>query len=79
MTYKGYEIRESSGGGKAGRGCNKTGTIQVREPLQPPYYLLKKQIRFKVSDPTSRFRAVQKAREHIDNLVVKAGESKAAS
>jgi hypothetical protein len=79
MTYKGYEIRESSGGGKAGRGCNKTGTIQVREPFNATHYLLKKQIRFTVGDPTSRLRAVQKAREHIDSLVVKAGESKAAS
>lgn len=66
MTYKGFEIADSSGGGKAGKGLNKTATIQVRERLQPPNYLLRKQIRYTVGDPTSRFRAVQKAREFID-------------
>lgn len=79
MTYKGYEIADSRGGGKAGKGCNKTATVQVREPFNSTHYLLKKQIRYKVGDPTSRFRAIQKAREFIDNLVVKAGESKASS
>jgi hypothetical protein len=79
MKYKGYEIWTSTGGGKAGRGFNKTATVQVREWLQPPNYLLKKQIRFKVDDPESLVRAVKKAQAFIDDLVIKEGESKAAS
>lgn len=66
MTYKGFEIADSRGGGKAGKGFNKTATIQVREPFNSDTYLLRKQIRYKVGDQTSRFRAVQKAREVID-------------
>lgn len=79
MKYKGYDIVPSSGGGKAGNGYNKTGTIQVRERFNSDSYLLKKQIRYKIGDPTSKFQAIQKARAFIDDLVVKAGESKAAS
>lgn len=79
MKYKGYEIWSSVGGGKAGKGHNVTATIQVREWLQPPNYLLKKQIRYKVNDHQSMLKAIDKAKKFIDELVIKEGESKSAS
>jgi hypothetical protein len=79
MKYKGYDICLSKGGGKAGKGFNKTGTVQVHEPFNSESYLLKKQIRYSVGDPTSLDKAMQKARAFVDDLVVKASESKSAS
>jgi hypothetical protein len=79
MKYKGYDIVLSSGGGKAGKGFNKTATVQVHEPFNAESYLLRKQIRYTVGDRASLEKAMQKARTFVDELVVKAGESKAAS
>lgn len=48
ITHKGFQIATaSSTGGKAGRGHNKTSTVQVRWP-QNGGYTIEKQIRFKV-------------------------------
>jgi hypothetical protein len=69
MNYKGFKIVQSNPrGGKAGRGCNKTATIQVHEDFNATSYLLIKQVRFTVGDDASRQRAIQKAKDHIDKL-----------
>lgn len=71
MKYKGYEICTSCGGGKAGRGCNKTATVQVREPFNADTYLLLKQIRYTVADPASLQKAVHKARAFVDDRAMR--------
>lgn len=64
-SYQGHEICESDGrGGKAGRGKNKTASIQVREG----HYWLKKQFRYKVGDPISKQNAVLKAKAWVDSV-----------
>jgi len=55
-------IHVPSSGGKAGRGCNATGSVQVRDSVG-----IVKQFRFTTSDPGSYERARQKARAYIDN------------
>jgi len=70
MKHKGYEIAESKRtGGKAGKGHNKTATIQVHELLHQDGFLLKKQFRFFIGDFKSRYSAIQKAKLFIDNLI----------
>jgi hypothetical protein len=57
-----YEITNSnSRGGKAGRGRNKTASIQVREPIRPGEYLIKKTFRFVVADDKSEREALLNA------------------
>jgi hypothetical protein len=69
MNYKGFKIVQSnSRGGKAGRGCNKTATIQVQEDFNATSYLMLKQIRFKVGDTAALSAAVQKAKDFVDRL-----------
>lgn len=69
MKYKGYEIVQANRrGGKAGRGCNKTTSLQIREPLMGTNYLLVKQIRFKLEHATSAVKAMAKAMAIIDKL-----------
>jgi hypothetical protein len=66
MKYKGYEITTASQrGGKAGRGRNKTTTLQVREPASGGY-LLKKQIRYRVGDAHGYGGALHKAKLWVD-------------
>lgn len=67
ILYKGYTICRSSGGGKAGKGHNKTASVQVRQSLGPDSYLLKKQFRFTVGNDGSFDRAFTKAVHYIDN------------
>lgn len=73
MKYKGYDIEDAKpSGGKAGRGKNKTTTLQVREP-SPGGFLLKKSIRC----TTDKAGAVQKAKDFIDTLeATKAGSKR---
>lgn len=72
MQYRGYTIAESRPtGGKAGKGHNKTATIQVREPAGDSGYLLKKQFRFPVDDDFKCKMAYQKAKAFVDNLLEK--------
>jgi len=60
-----YHIQDAkSTGGKAGRGRNKTSTVQVFEVIGDFGYL-KKQIRFDVNDFQSHERAKEKARAWV--------------
>ena len=69
IPYKGYVIAEANErGGKAGRGQNRTSTIQVREPLQGDNYLLKKQVRYTTVSSASKEGAIRTAKEYIDTL-----------
>lgn len=67
MKYKGYNIVESSGHGKACKGLKKSSSIQVRESL-PDGYLLKKQFRFTIGDSGGWARAINAAQEYVDAL-----------
>ncbi len=59
--YKGYRIKHANPtGGKAGKGCNKTSTIQV---MDGSGRMLLKSVRYRVNDPKSRSEAVRKACE----------------
>jgi hypothetical protein len=65
--YRGYLIMESSGGGKAGKGRNRTASIQVSEPA-PHGCLVKKHFRYNVGDGESKGKAIEKAYSYIDDL-----------
>jgi hypothetical protein len=67
MRYKGYDIAQSVGHGKARKGRKKTATIQVREPAKGGYFV-KKQYRFIVGLPVSRSKAITQAMAFIDRL-----------
>lgn len=68
MRYRGYDIAESNDrGGKAGRGCNRTATVQVREATGSGYLLLK-QFLYTVGDSVSKAKAVEKSKAFIDAL-----------
>ena len=55
----GFEFHVPTSGGKAGYGCNKTSTVQVRKGG----YLLK-QFRFEMASRDSRLAAMRKARAY---------------
>jgi hypothetical protein len=67
MRYKGYDIAQSEGHGKAGKGRKKTATIQVREPAKDGYFV-RKQYRFIIGLPAQRSEAITKAMAFIDRL-----------
>ncbi len=74
MEYKGYIIVESnSRGGKAGRGYNKTVSIQVREWLSidrntgEKIYSVVKHFSFPVGDTSKRIKAIDKAKAWVDS------------
>lgn len=58
-TINGYEIHVPSSGGKAGKGRNKTSTIQVRKDN-----LIVKQFRFVVGNVESKKKAITAAKQH---------------
>ena len=60
MKVNGFDIRISSGGGKAGKKRNKTGTIQVCEPMGEGF-LLRKSFRYKIGSKESLEKAKTKA------------------
>jgi len=65
LKYKGYIVKPASPtGGKAGRGYNKTSTIQIIENM-----CVIKAFRFKMNDFNSRAQAVQKAKSFIDEQI----------
>ena len=64
VKRKGIEIVMPTSGGKAGKGCNKTSSLQVRKDN-----MIVKQFRFTVNDPVSRKKAMDKARELFIALV----------
>jgi hypothetical protein len=53
----GYEFHVPESGGKAGKGCNKTSSIQVRKGG-----VIEKNIRFTLADPASCTAAIEKAK-----------------
>ena len=55
----GFEFHLPTSGGKAGKGCNATSTIQLRKGC-----ILVKQFRFRVDDPASRKAAMGKAKAY---------------
>lgn len=61
----GYSIHIPTSGGKAGKGMNDTSTVQVRKDS-----MLKKQFRFKMCDPSSRQKAVEKANQWIASQAI---------
>ena len=64
MNYKGYEIRQARlSGGKAGKGYNRTSTMQVYGGNH-----IIKQIRFLVGKPYEITQAVGKAKLFIDEM-----------
>jgi hypothetical protein len=70
IVYNGYRIGQATpSGGKAGRGCNVTSSIQVRVPNGPDgSYPLKKEFRYRPADPATKFKAIDKAKAYIDSL-----------
>jgi hypothetical protein len=69
MTYHGFNIVRSNGrGGKAGKGRNKTASVQVREPLRGTAYLLVKQFRYGAGCGMMA-EAMTKAVEHVDAII----------
>jgi hypothetical protein len=57
-----YQIQRSSPrGGKAGRGFNKSGTVQVIEPIGNGRYLLVAQFRYSTGNNDQILKAMSKA------------------
>ena len=71
MIYKDYVITPANNrGGKVGRGCNKTSTIQVVHEWQADgtsYRMILAQFRFDVDSMDSRHAALLKAKALIDS------------
>ncbi len=61
--YKGYSIHVPTSGGKAGKGRNRTSTIQICKT--DGGRVIVKQIRFVLYEPDSRINAMQKAKDFI--------------
>lgn len=66
-TVNGLEIWESGTGGSAGKGSNKTASIQVRKPEGKGGYILLKTIRYTINDEKSKDTAIFKARMFANN------------
>jgi len=71
--YKGYEVYMPTSGGKAGKGCNKTSTLQLRKNN-----CIVAQARFTVDDLASRARAIAKLKKAADDREVEAERAKAS-
>ena len=68
MYYKGYLLTNPKPtGGKAGKGRNKTSTVQIRETLKNGFLVIKS-IRYNVNEPVSKINAISKAKKYIDGL-----------
>jgi hypothetical protein len=67
IKYRGYLITESSGGGKAGKGKNRTATIRVSRPAPMGHEVIK-EIRFEVGNRESAGLAIIKAHQYISTL-----------
>ena len=69
MQYNGYEIKQAQKtGGKAGKGHNKTSTIQVQESV-PAGYTIKKHFRYEVRNIASKQNAIQRAKDFVDQMI----------
>lgn len=64
----GFEFHVPTSGGKAGKGCNHTGTIQVVRTSHHGSQIVK-QFRFVVQDQASRLGAIVKARQYAKENV----------
>ena len=68
MEYKGYQIYTPTSGGKAGKGYNKTSTLQVRKPVNSTHCEVVFKMKFKVTASRADYvKAIGKCREFIDN------------
>jgi len=66
--YRGYVIKTANPtGGKAGKGFNKTSTVQVLNQDN----MLIKHFRYQVGDPASYLTAVFMALTYVDELIKK--------
>jgi hypothetical protein len=63
--YKGYRLFIPTSGGKAGKGNNKTGSVQIGEPAFGGYLIIR-QLRFNAQDKQSILDTLRKARLWID-------------
>ncbi len=61
LEYKGHELHRPTSGGKAGKGFNKTSTVQVRKDG-----CIVKQFRYELRIFMDRQRAEEKAKAWID-------------
>lgn len=59
--YKGFQIHVPTSGGKAGKGCNATSSLQVIKHSQ-----IRKLFRFKLDARDSYSNALEKAKAFID-------------
>lgn len=65
-SYHGYTITESDDrGGKAGRGCNLTSSLQIRDD-EGTYF---RYLRYPARRVGEKFKALVKAREKIDKRI----------
>lgn len=62
--FNGFEIHLPMSGGKAGKGCNKTGSIQIRDGFR-----ILKQFRFQVGKQPSYMKAIDKAKAFCQTRV----------
>jgi len=67
IEYKGYKIRESSGGGKAGKGYNKTGSLQLIKD-QNEGYLIKYRTSYKIGSKDSYSKALARVIKKANEL-----------
>lgn len=70
MEYKGYTIAITKGHGKNGKGLKKTTSVEVRERGYSGYFI-KKRYTIKVGDKQQEQNAFEKAKEYIDNVLLK--------
>lgn len=71
-SYGGYEIHTPTSGGKAGKGHNKTTSLQIRRPLPGGGSLLLKAFRFQTAFIHSRREASSKVVAWINqNPIIK--------
>ena len=66
--YRSFEIHVPMSGGKAGKGCNRTSSIQVRR-----HNSIQIQFRFVLADPASRSGAIAKARAYCNLQFLRQG------
>ncbi len=65
-----FYIHTPASGGKAGKGCNKTSSLQVRDAA----HCIVKTIRFVVADPASKARAKAQAEQFISEKLAGVGK-----
>lgn len=66
MHYKGFDILESTGHGKAVAGTKISSSIQIQQPVGSNGYLIRKTISFPAHDIEKREAAIEKAKQLID-------------